>query len=79
MINFGNNKEEFIKDFKERIVNIASYMYPKDYRKSDKFLDQSLDEKFEEALESSSGKQAVLEVIESYYDELHEYEEILGY
>ena len=73
MINFGNNKEEFIKDFKERVVNWASWRYPKDYRQSDEFLDKSLDEKFEQALESSSGKQEVLEVIELYYDEIHEY------
>lgn len=79
MINFGNNKEEFIKDFKERVVNWASWRYPKDYRQSNEFLDKSLDEKFEQTLKSSSGKQAVLEVIELYYDELHEYEEILGY
>lgn len=79
MINFGNNKEEFIKDFKERVVNIASSMYPKDYRKSNKFLDQNLDKKFNEALNSNYGEYAVLQIIELYYDELHEYEEILGY
>ena len=79
MINFGNNKEEFIKDFKERVVNWTSWRYPKDYRQSSEFLDKSLDEKFEETLNSSSGKYAVLEIIGLYYDEIHEYEDILGY
>ena len=46
MINFGNNLEEFIKDFKERVVENACCNYPKDYRKSDKYLEQNLDEKF---------------------------------
>ena len=79
MINFGNNKEEFIKDFKERVVNWTSWRYPKDYRQSFEFLNKSLDEKFEEALNSSSGKYVVLEIIGLYYDEIHEYEDILGY
>lgn len=79
MINFGNNLEEFIKDFKERVVENAYYSYPKDYRKSDQYLEQDLDEKFNEALESSWGKRAILDTIESYYDTIHEYEEILGY
>jgi len=79
MINFGNNLEEFIKDFKERVVENAYYSYPKDYRKSDQYLDQDLDEKFNEALESSWGKRAILDAIESYYNTIHEYEEILGY
>lgn len=78
MINFGNNLEEFIKDFKERVVENAYYSYPKDYRKSDQYLEQDLDEKFNEALESGC-KRAILDVIESYYDTIHEYEEILGY
>lgn len=79
MINFGNTKEEFIKDFKERVVNWASWRYPKEYRQSDEYTEKDLDEKFEQALDSSSGKQAVLEAIELYYDEIHEYEEILRY
>ena len=53
MINFGNNLEEFIKDFKERVVENAYCCYPKYYRKSDKYLEQDLDEKFNEALKSS--------------------------
>ena len=32
MINFGNNLEEFTKDFKERVVNWTSWKYPKEYR-----------------------------------------------
>jgi len=79
MINFGNNLEEFIKDFKERIVEHSYWSYPKEYRKSDEYLEQDLDEKFEEALNSDWGKKAILDVIELYYDEIHEYEEILGY
>jgi len=79
MINFGNNKEEFIKDFKERIIEHASWRYPKEYRQSSEYTEKDLDEKFEQALNSSSGKQAVLGVIELYYDDIHEYEEILGY
>ena len=79
MINFGNNLEEFIKDFKERVVENACCSYPKDYRKSDKYLEQNLDEKFNEALNSSYGKRAILDVMESYYNTIHEYEENLGY
>lgn len=79
MINFGNNLEEFIKDFKERIVEHSYWNYPKEYRKSDEYLEQGLDEKFEEALNSDWGKKAILDVIELYYNEIHEYEEILGY
>ena len=79
MINFGNNLEEFIKDFKERVVEHSYWNYPKEYRKSDKYLEQNLDEKFEEVLKSSCGKRAILDVIESYYDTIKEYEEILGY
>ena len=79
MINFGNNLEEFIKDFKERVVENACCCYPKDYRKSDKYLEQDLDEKFNEALKSSWSKRAILYAIESYYNTIHEYEEKLGY
>ena len=79
MINFGNTKEEFIKDFKERVVSRASWNYPKEYRQSDEYTEKDLDKKFEQALNSSSGKHAVLEAIELYYDEIHEYEENLGY
>ena len=71
MINFGNNLEEFIKDFKERVVENACCCYPKDYRKSDKYLEQ--------ALKSSWSKRAILDAIESYYNTIHEYEEKLGY
>ena len=42
-------------------------------------INKDLDEKFEEALESSWGKRAILDVIESYYDTIKEYEEIVGY
>lgn len=79
MVNFGNNLGEFVQDFKERVVAYASQCYPKEYRKSDKYLEQDLDEKFNKALESSWGKSAVLSAIESYYNTIHEYEEILGY
>lgn len=79
MINFGNNLDEFIKDFKERVIEHAYWRYPKEYRKSNEYLEQDIDEKFNEVLNSSYGKQAILEAIEVYYDEIHEYEEILGY
>lgn len=79
MTNFGSNLEEFIKDFKERVVENAYYSYPKDYRKSDQYLDQDLDEKFDGVLESSWGKRSILDAMESYYNTIHEYEEILGY
>ena len=79
MRNFGNNLEEFIKDFKERVVSHASWNYPKEYLKSEDYYEKDLDKKFEQALNSDYGKQAVLEVIEVYYSELKEYEEILGY
>lgn len=79
MINFGSNLEEFIKDFKERVISDIYGYYPKEYRKSDKYLEQNLDEKFEEAMNSMYCKKAVLNVIENYYDAIHEYEEILGY
>lgn len=79
MINFGNTKEEFIKDFKERVVNWASWGYPKEYRQSSEYTEKDLDEKFDIALNSSSCKNAILDIISLYYDEIHEYEEILGY
>lgn len=79
MINYGNNLEEFIKNFKERVVENTYYSYPKDYRKSDQYLEKDLDEKFDKALESSCGKRAILDAIESYYNTIKEYEEILGY
>lgn len=79
MTNFGNNLEEFIKDFKERVVEEAYYTYPKEYRKSNEYVEQDLDYKFEEALNSSMGKNSVLNVIEQYYNAIQEYEEILGY
>jgi len=79
MDNFGNNLEEFIKDFKERVVELTSYSYPDEYRKSDKYYSQDLDRKFEEALNSNYGKKAILSIIEKYYNALNEYKEILGY
>ena len=79
MINFGENIEEFKKDFKERVVESASLNYPKEYRKSEEYYEKDLDEKFEQALNSGCGRQAVLEAIEVYYSELKEYEDILGY
>lgn len=79
MTNFGNSLEEFITDFKERVVESASYSYPKEYRKSEEYYSQDLDRKFEEALNSSYGKKAILNIIEEYYETIREYEEILGY
>lgn len=79
MINFGNTKEEFIKDFKERVVNWASWRYPKEYSQSSEYTEKDLDERFKIALNSNCGKVAILDVISLYYDEIHEYEEILGY
>lgn len=79
MTNFGNNLEEFIKDFKERVVEEAYYAYSKKYRKSNEYVEQDLDYKFEEALNSSMGKKSVLNVIEQYYNAIQEYEEILGF
>jgi len=79
MINFGNNLEEFINNFKEKVVNKVYWRYPKEYRKSDEYYSQDLDEKFEEALNSYYGKQAILNAIEEYYVTIKEYEEILGY
>lgn len=79
MINFGNNLEEFFKDFKERVVEGAYYSYPKDYCKSDAYLNKDLDEKFDEALRSYMIKDVLLGVVESYYETLKEYEDILGY
>ena len=40
---------------------------------------ETAEAKFSEALESTWGKVALLNVIETYYDALKEYEEILGY
>jgi hypothetical protein len=79
MVNFGSNLEEFIKDFKERVVENAYYWYPKEYRKSNEYTERDLDEKFQQALDSGYAKQSVLNVIEEYYNALHEYEEILGF
>ena len=77
--NKGETRNEIIKDFKERVVQNACCCYPKDYRKSDKYLEQDLDEKFNEALKSSWSKRAILDAIELYYNTIREYEEKLGY
>jgi len=79
MSRFGNTLEEFIQDFKERVVSNAACWYPKDYRKSDEYLDRDIDEKFDIALNSSWIRSALIDTIESYYNELKEYEEELGY
>ena len=78
MINFGNNLDEFIKDFKERVVDGAYYTYPNDYRKSDAYLNKDLDDKFDEALGSYMIQNVLFDVVESYYKALKEYEDILG-
>lgn len=79
MANFGNNLDEFIEDFKERVVSEVYYTYPKEFRKSDEYNEQELDEKFEMALNSGYAKRIVLDVIKEYYATIHEYEELLGY
>ena len=79
MNNFGKNLGEFITDFKERVVEHAYWHYPKEYRKSDEYSDQDLNEKFEEALSSDWGRTAIIDTIEAYYNTIHEYEEDLGY
>lgn len=79
MEDFGNNLEEFLQDFKERVVSEVYYTYPKEYRKSDEYHEQELDKKFEMALNSGYAKRIVLDVIKKYYDAIHEYEELLGY
>lgn len=79
MKNFGNSLEEFITDFKERVIEESYWRYPKEYRKSNEYTEQDIDEKFQQALNSSCGKQSILNVIEEYYNTIKEYEEILGY
>ena len=79
MTDFGKTREEFFTDFKERVVESAYYSYPKEYRKSEAYYEQSIDEKFEEALGSYMIKDVLLGVVESYYEALKEYEEELGY
>lgn len=72
-------KEEFIQDFKERVVNDTYSYLPKDYRKSREYSDRAFETIFNEALDCSTRENVLLNIIESYYDKIHEYEEMLGY
>ena len=65
----GTNKEEFIRSFKERVVNGVYYNMPKDYRKSDEYGSLDLDQRFEQALEHSSIVSVMEAVVGDLYDE----------
>ena len=65
----GTNKEEFIRSFKERVVNGVYYNMPKDYRKSDEYGSLDLDQRFEQALEHSSIVSVMEAVAGDLYDE----------
>lgn len=70
-------REEFIKDFKERVVDGVYYNMPKDYRKSDAYHELTLDEKFEQALGHSSINSVLEDVIGGYYyDKISECDEL---
>ena len=72
-------KEEFIQDFKERIVDGVYDNLPKDYRKSKEYTELDFDDRFNESFKCYYFKYVLFDVIEKYYDKIHEYEEMLGY
>ena len=77
------NDEYMTNDIKIdcKVKLVFSLNYQGDIEIKDEWYEwyKSASEKFEEALNSSSGKYVVLEIIGLYYDEIHEYEDILGY
>lgn len=72
-------QEEFIKEFKQKVIDGVYYNMPRDYRKSDEYYSQDIDEKYRQALEHSSIGRVLEDVIKEYYEKINEYEEILGY
>ena len=52
---------------------------PKDYRNSQAYAEQSFETKFNQAVNHSSFDWVLEEVLEQYYNQLSEYENILGY
>lgn len=62
-------KEEFIQDFKERVVDGVYYNLPKEYRKSNAYSEMSLEDKYEQALGHYSIGEVIENIIESYYNE----------
>lgn len=65
-------REEFIKDFKELIIEKAYWNLPKEYRKSDEYINMSLDEKYEKALDNFSIQDILLDVADYYYRKYEE-------
>lgn len=62
-------KEEFIQDFKERVVDGVYYNLPKEYRKSNAYSEMSLEDKYKQALSHSSIEEVIEDIIGSYYNE----------
>jgi hypothetical protein len=61
-------REEFFDDFIHKIINGVYYNMPKDYRKSREYDELSLDAKFQQALNHSSFKTVLFDVLSDYYD-----------
>ena len=72
-------KNEFIQNFKQQIINGVRRNMPKDYRNSQAYAEQSFETKFNQAVNHSSFDLVLKEVLEQYYNQLSEYENILGY
>jgi len=72
-------KNEFIQDFKQQIIDGVRRNMPKDYRNSQAYAEQSFETKFNQAVNHSSFDWVLEEVLEQYYNQLNEYENILGY
>jgi hypothetical protein len=72
-------KNEFIQNFKQQIIDGVRRNMPKDYRNSRTYAEQSFETKFNQAINHSSFDWVLEEVLEQYYNQLSEYENILGY
>ena len=73
------DKENFIQEFKQLIVNGVYYNMPKDYRKGLEYSEMSFDEKYRQALSHSSIERVLNIVAEHYYEIINDLEETLGY
>lgn len=66
------SREEFIKDFKELIIEKVYWNLPKEYRKSDEYNDKTLDELYEMALDNYSIKEVLIDIADYYYRKYEE-------
>lgn len=65
-------REEFIKSFKEMVVEGVYWNLPKEYRKSDEYTDMDLDEQFDSALDNYAIKDVLIGIAEHFYEKYEE-------